>query len=86
MANTVILEKGQRLTTQDKVRFKIPESDTITASGRRNMYSNYLFEDVELETMNSLEQTVGQIPVFPYAANSLACSSSQSTYSNTASV
>ncbi len=49
------------VTNDKKLGYKIPEDDVITASGRRNIYNNYLFEDVELETMNSLETKVGQI-------------------------
>lgn len=49
------------VTDNDKEGFKIPESDIITASGRRNTYNNYLFDDLELETMNGLEQKVVQI-------------------------
>ena len=49
------------VTDDQKLGYKIPEDDVITASGRRNIYNNYLFDDVELETMNTLEQKVGRI-------------------------
>lgn len=49
------------VTDDQKLGYKIPEDDVITASGRRNIYNNYLFDDVELGTMNTLEQKVGRI-------------------------
>jgi len=49
------------ITDDQKLGYKIPEDDVITAAGRRNIYNNYLFDDVELETMNTLEQKVGRI-------------------------
>jgi type III restriction enzyme len=44
-----------------KTGFKIPETDTITVSRLPNIFQYYLFDDVELETMNNLEKKVGQI-------------------------
>jgi len=41
--------------------FKIPEEDTITVGRLPNPYKYYLFDDVDLSSMNSLEHTVGGI-------------------------
>ena len=49
------------VSDDDKIGYRIPEDDVITVSRIPNTYSNYLFDDVELETMNTLEQKVGQI-------------------------
>jgi len=49
------------VTNDKKLGYKIPETDDITVSRLPNTYNNYLFDDVELETMNSLETKVGQI-------------------------
>ena len=49
------------VSDDEKFGYKIPKNDVITVSRLPNTYSNYLFDDVELETMNKLEQKVGQI-------------------------
>ena len=49
------------ITNNEALGYKIPEADDITVSRLPNTYSSYLFEDVEVETMNRLEQKVGQI-------------------------
>lgn len=49
------------VTDDEKTGYKIPETDDITVSRLPNTYGNYLFDDVEVETMNNLEQKVGQI-------------------------
>ncbi|MBI4681644.1 MAG: DEAD/DEAH box helicase family protein [Nitrospirae bacterium] len=49
------------VTDDEKLGYKIPEDDVITVSRQPNTYGNYLFDDVEVETMNTLEQKVGQI-------------------------
>jgi type III restriction enzyme len=49
------------VTDDDKLGYKIPDDDVITVSRIPNTYSHYLFDDVELETMNGLERKVGQI-------------------------
>ena len=51
--------------TDEKTGFRIPETDTITVSRMPNTFRYYLFDDVELETMNSLERKV--------AASELTC-------------
>lgn len=43
------------------IGYRVPETDTITVSRLPNTFQYYLFEDVELETMNTLEKKVGQI-------------------------
>jgi len=49
------------ITDDEKLGYKIPEEDVITVSRLPNTYTHYLFDDVEVETMNKLEQQVGQI-------------------------
>lgn len=49
------------VTDDEKLGYKIPEDDVITVSRIPNTYSHYLFDDVELETMNKLERKIGQI-------------------------
>ena len=41
--------------------FKIPDEDNIVVGRMPNPYKYYLFEDVDLTSMNSLEQKVGDI-------------------------
>lgn len=43
------------------IGFQIPTTDAITVDRMPNIFRYYLFDDVELSTMNSLERTVGQI-------------------------
>jgi type III restriction enzyme len=44
-----------------EVGFKIQDTDTITVSRIPNDFKHYLFDDVELETLTSLERRVGHI-------------------------
>ncbi len=41
--------------------FKVPDEDTIVVGRIPNPYKYYLFEDVDLTSMNSLEQKVGDL-------------------------
>ena len=41
--------------------FRVPDEDNITVGRLPNPYKYYLFEDVDLTSMNSLEQKVGDI-------------------------
>ena len=41
--------------------YKIPEYDEVMVGRIPNLYKYYLFEDVDLTAMNSLEQKVGDI-------------------------
>ncbi|MCD4735892.1 MAG: hypothetical protein K8R53_07590 [Bacteroidales bacterium] len=49
------------VSDNDSIGFKVPEKDIITANTIPNTYKYYLFEDVELSTMNTLEKKVGDI-------------------------
>lgn len=49
------------VTDDEKTGYKIPETDDITVSRAPNDYNNYLFEDMEIETLNTLEQRVGRL-------------------------
>lgn len=49
------------VTDDEKTGFRIPETDTINVSRMPNTFRYYLFDDVEVETMNTLENKVGQI-------------------------
>lgn len=54
--------KAQNLVlavSDDTVGFKVPEEDVITVSPIPNTYKYYLFEDVEVTAMNTLERKVG---------------------------
>lgn len=56
-----LLEQGQlvmAVSDDPELGFKIPESDVITVTREPNAYKCYLFEDVELSSMNSLERKV----------------------------
>ncbi len=44
-----------------KLGYKIPDEETITVGRAQNPYNNYLFEDIELSSLNSLEKKVGDI-------------------------
>lgn len=58
------MENGKLLlavTDDEKTGYKIPETDTITVSRLPNTFSHYLFDDMEAESMNSLEKKVGQV-------------------------
>lgn len=49
------------VSDNDNVGFKIPDKDVITVNTIPSTYKYYLFDDVELTTMNSLEKKVGDI-------------------------
>src|SRR3990167_3863903 len=49
------------VSDDETIGYRVPETDTITVSRLPNTFQYYLFEDVELETMNNLEKKVGQI-------------------------
>jgi len=44
-----------------EIGYQIPQTDTITIDRMPNIFKYYLFDDVELSTMNSLERNVGQL-------------------------
>jgi type III restriction enzyme len=44
-----------------EVGYQIPQTDTITIDRMPNIFRYYLFDDVELSAMNSLEQHIGQL-------------------------
>jgi len=53
---------GSRAVSDDEnIGYQIPQTDTINVDRMPNIFRYYLFDDVELSTMNSLERTVGQI-------------------------
>jgi len=57
-----LLEQGRlvmAVSDDPELGFKIPETEVITVSREPNVYKCYLFEDVELSSMNSLERKVG---------------------------
>jgi type III restriction enzyme len=43
------------------IGYTVPDSDVITVDRQPNTYKYYLFEDLELSSMNSLEQKVGDL-------------------------
>lgn len=45
----------------EKIGYSIPESDTINVNAVPSTYKYYLYEDVEISTMNTLEKSVGDI-------------------------
>jgi len=49
------------VSDNNTIGFKVPEKDVITANTIPNTFKYYLFDDVELSTMNSLEKRVGDI-------------------------
>jgi type III restriction enzyme len=49
------------VSINSKLGYKIPEEEMITVSRAQNPYNNYLFEDIELSSLNSLEKKVGDI-------------------------
>ena len=49
------------VSDDEKLGYHIPQTDTITVDRMPNIFRYYLFDDVELSSMNSLERTVGQI-------------------------
>jgi len=49
------------VSNDEELGFRIPNEDNIVVSRIPNPYKYYLFEDVDLTSMNSLEQTVGDI-------------------------
>ena len=49
------------VSDNDSIGFRVPDKDTISVNQIPNTYKYYLFEDVELSTMNTLEKKVGDI-------------------------
>ncbi len=49
------------VSDNDSIGFKVPEKDVITANINPSTYKYYLFEDIELNTMNTLEKKVGDV-------------------------
>ena len=49
------------VSNDSKIGYKIPEIDIVNVSEKRNLYKSYLYEDVDADTLNSLEQTVADI-------------------------
>jgi type III restriction enzyme len=49
------------VSNDEELGFRIPNEDNIVVSRIPNPYKYYLFEDVDLTSMNSLEQKVGDI-------------------------
>jgi len=49
------------VSDDEQLGFKVPEKDYITANTVPSTYKYYLFDDVELTAMNSLEKKVGDI-------------------------
>jgi type III restriction enzyme len=57
-----LLTKGKlvlAVSDDEELRFHIPQTDIITVGREPNTYEYYLFDDVELSSMNSLERKVG---------------------------
>ncbi len=58
------LQKGQlvlAVSDDEKIGYRIPETDTITVSRIPGDFKYYLFDDVQIETMNRLERKVGNV-------------------------
>jgi len=49
------------VSDDDSVGFKVPKEDVITVSPIPSTYKYYLFEDVEVTAMNTLERKVGDL-------------------------
>lgn len=49
------------VSDDDTVGFKIPKEDVITVSPIPSTYKYYLFDDVEVTAMNTLEKKVGDL-------------------------
>ena len=49
------------VSDDDELGFKVPDEELITVTSIPNTYRYYLFDDVEVSTMNSLERKVGDI-------------------------
>ncbi len=49
------------VSDNEKIGCGIPENDTINVNAVPSTYKYYLYEDVEMSTMNSLEKSVGDI-------------------------
>lgn len=49
------------VSDDDTVGFKVPKEDVITVSPIQSTYKYYLFEDVEVTAMNTLERKVGDL-------------------------
>ena len=49
------------ISDNEKIGFNIPETDTINVNKVPHTYRYYLYDDVELSSMNELEKSVGSI-------------------------
>jgi type III restriction enzyme len=49
------------VSRDEETGFTVPETETISAGRFPNPYRYYLFDDVDISAMNSLEQKVGQL-------------------------
>jgi len=49
------------VSDNQKIGFNVPESDTIIVTPEPNTYKYYLYDDIDLTTLNSLEKSVGDI-------------------------
>ena len=49
------------VSTDPKLSYKVPDEEMIAVNRTPNLYKNYLFEDIELSSLNSLEMKVGDI-------------------------
>jgi len=59
-----MIEKNQvslAILDDDIVGCRIPDTDTIDVSRMQNPYNHYLYDDLDLSSLNSLEQNVGTI-------------------------
>lgn len=59
-----LLKKGKlvlAVSNDHELGYQIPQTDIITVGREPNSYKYYLFDDVELSSMNSLERKVGDI-------------------------
>lgn len=57
-----LVNKGKlvlAVSDDEELGFQIPQTDIITVGREPNTYEYYLFDDVELSSMNSLERKVG---------------------------
>lgn len=49
------------VSNDKEIGYQIPQTDTISIDRMPNIFKYYLFDDVELSSMNGLEQTVGKL-------------------------
>jgi type III restriction enzyme len=57
----VVLAVSDEHSDYDSLGYRIPDADEITVGRIPNPYKYYLFDDIDLTAMNSLEQKVGDI-------------------------